>query len=134
MPPMTYAQGVKLTGPPANLTDDDEADFSVKDVFDCPPQATSRSMHDAFKSSGWSIRDFFKTPGRNFFCLQVHRTAATSPANMRQARQVVADILETVGLWPHGDDLLVYQTGDRLVIGLVAALEDVTESAGFTKL
>jgi hypothetical protein len=97
-------------------------------------QATSRSVRDAFENSGWSIKSFFKTPGRNFFNLNVHRTHATRPANMRQARQVVAGILETVGLRPHGDDLLVYQTGDRLVIGLVAALEDVQESAGFVKL
>ena len=109
-------------------------DFSIKDVFDCVPQATSRSLRDAFEDFGWSIKSFFKTPGRNFFCLQAHRTDAAPPPNMGQARQTVGEILESVGLWPHGDDLLVYQTGDRLMLGLEAELEDVNGSAGFMKL
>jgi hypothetical protein len=111
-----------------------EDDFTVKHVIDLAPEPTSRSVRYAFENSGYSVRRFVKMPGRGFYCLQVRRKSAMPCASDRQARQRVAEILESAGLRPSGDDLLVTQTGDRLVIGIGAALEDVKKTAGFLEL
>lgn len=109
-------------------------DFTVKDVIDLAPEPTSRSVRYAFETSGYAIQRFVKMPGRGFYCLQVRRKSATPCATNKEARQRVAEILESAGLSPSGDDLLVTQTGDRLVVGLGAALEGVKASAGFMEL
>jgi hypothetical protein len=118
--------------PDRHATDWD--DFTVKDVFDYVPKRTSRSVRDAFENSGYSVRRFVKMPGRGFYCLQVRRKSATPCASVRQARRRVAEILEIAGLRPGRDDLLVTQTGDRLLIGIGAVLEDVKKTAGFLEL
>jgi hypothetical protein len=110
-----------------------EDDFTVKDVIDLAPEPTSKSVRYAFENSGYSVRRFVKMPGRGFYCLQVRYKSAIPCANDTDARQRVAGILDLVGLRPSADDLLVTQTGDRLLIGLVAALE-VRASAGFLEL
>lgn len=132
MPTMTYGEGVNLTEQQANATADWD-DFSVKDVLDLSPEPTSRSVRYAFVTSGYVVQRFVKMPGRGFYCLQVRRKSATPCANDREARQRVAEILESAGLRPGRDDLLVTQTRDRLLIGLAAALE-VHASAGFLEL
>jgi hypothetical protein len=112
----------------------DEDDFSVKDVIDLSPTPTSRSVRYAFENSGYSVRRFVKMPGHGFYCLQVRRKSATPAANDKEAWRRVAEILESAGLSPGRDDLMVSQTGDRLVIGIGAKLEDVKKSAGFLEL
>lgn len=72
--------------------------------------------------------------GRGFYCLQVRRKSAIPFANDKEARQRVAEILETAGLRPGKDDLLVDQSGDRLMIGLAVELGDVKKNAGFMEL
>ena len=118
--------------PDRHATDWD--DFAVKDVFDDVPKRTSRSVRHAFETSGYAIQRFVKMPGRGFYVVQVRRKSATPCATDKEARQRVAEILESGGLSPGGDDLLVTQTGDRLVVGLGAALEGVKASAGFLEL
>lgn len=44
------------------LREPDADDFSVKDVFDCVPQATSKSVRHAFETSGYSMQRFVKMP------------------------------------------------------------------------
>lgn len=112
----------------------DEDDFSVKDVIDLSPAPTSMSVRYAFENSGYSVRRFVKMPGHGFYCLQVRRKSATPAANDKEARRRVAEILESAGLMPSGDDLLVTQTGDRLMIGLAVELGDVKKNAGFMEL
>lgn len=112
----------------------DEDDFTVKDVIDLAPEPTSRSLRYAFETSGYAIQRFVKMPGRGFYCLQVRRKSATPCASDKEARQRVAEILETLGLRPGKDDLLVDQSGDRLMIGLAVELGDVKKNAGFMEL
>lgn len=133
MPTMTYGEGVNLTEQQASATADWD-DFSVKDVLDLSPHPTSRSVRHAFETSGYALQRFVKMPGRGFYVVQVRRKTAMPCASDRQARQRVAEILESAGLRPSGDDLLVTQTGNRLVIGIGAALEDVKKTAGFMEL
>ena len=133
MPCVTYGEGVNLTEQQANATADWD-DFSVKDVLDLSPEPRSKSVRYAFENSGYSVQRFVKMAGREFYCLQVRRKSAIPLANDKEARQRVAEILESAGLSPSGDDLLVTQTGDRLLIGIGAALEDVKQTAGFFEL
>jgi hypothetical protein len=119
---------------PSPPREPDEDDFAVKDVFDYVPKRTSRSVRYAFENSGYSVRRFIKMPGRGFYCLQVRRKSATPCASVRQARRRVAEILETAGLRPGRDDLLVTQTVDGLAVGLAAAFDDVNQAAGFLEL
>jgi hypothetical protein len=113
---------------------DDADDFTVKDVIDFSPAPTSRWVRQAFEARGWAVKRFVKMPGRNFFCLQVRAANTRPPATKRQARQLVAKILDLVGLRPGRDDLMVDGIDGGLMIGLGAALEDVKESAGFLEL
>lgn len=133
MPCVTYGEGVNLTEQQANATADWD-DFSVKDVLGLSPNPTSRSVRSAFAVFGYAVQRFVKISGRGFYCLQVRRKSATHCANDKEARQRVAGILDLVGLRPSGDDLLVTQTGDRLLIGIGAVLEDVKKTAGFLEL
>ena len=112
----------------------DDEDFTVKDVIALAPEPTSRSLRYAFETFGYAIQRFVKMPGRGFYCLQVRRKSATPCASDKEARQRVAEILETVGLRPGKDDLLVDQSGDRLMIGLAVELGDVKKNAGFMEL
>jgi hypothetical protein len=112
----------------------DVDDFTVKDVIDLAPEPTSRSVRYAFETSGYAIQLFVKMPGRGFYCLQVRRKSATPCATNKEARQRVAEILETAGLRPGKDDLLVDQSGDRLMIGLAVELGDVKKTADFMEL
>ena len=130
-------QRQKLNGkclPVGGWPGDFDDDFTVKDVFDDVPKRTSRSVRYAFETFGFAIQRFVKMPGRGFYCLQVRRKSATPCANDKEGRQRVAEILEAAGLRPGREDLMVSQTGDRLVIGIGVALEDVKKSAGFLEL
>jgi len=117
---------------PTREPDDD--DFTVKDVIDLMPAPTSGSVRSAFETSGFVIQRFVKMPGRGFYVVQVRRKSATPCANDKEARQRVAEILETAGLRPGKDDLLVDQSGDRLMIGLAVELGDVKKTADFMEL
>lgn len=129
---VTYGEGVNLTEKQANATADWD-DFSVKDVLDLSSEPTSSLVRHAFVTSGYAVQRFVKMSGRGFYFLQVRRKSATPCANDTEARHRVAEILESAGLRPGRDDLLVAQTRDRLLIGLAAALE-VHASAGFLEL
>ena len=133
MPCVTYPEGVNLTEQQANATADWD-DFSVKDVLDLSPEQTSRSVRHAFVTSGYVVQRFIKLPRRGFYCLQVRRRSATPCANDKEARQRVANILESADLRPGSDDLLVTQTVDGLAVGLAAAFDDVNQAAGFLEL
>ncbi len=112
----------------------DEDDFTVKDAIGLAPELISKSVRHSFECSGYEVQRFVKMSGRGFYCLQVGRTSATPCANDADARQRVADVLESAGVRPSGDDLLVTRTGDRLATGLAAAFDDVNQAVGFMEL
>jgi hypothetical protein len=92
-----WCAGVEArSGRPFRPGEPDDDDITVKDVFDCVPKRTSRSVRYAFETFGYAIRRFVKMPGRGFYCLQVRRKSAAPCANDKEARQRVVQILDSL--------------------------------------